>query len=340
MFLIHRQWNTSSPVDGSLFEQFGGFLSGTVGSLWALAGVILFYIALTEQREDFKTNRANLELQREELRLNTDELKAQRIEFEKQNETLAKQHETLTKQQFENTFFSLLRVQQDIRSSVERIDKRYLADGSLEVIVHKGFTFFELLREEMVQTKRRLTDVKEKIAKGEEVKNLKLLMIQYKFDTIEDLSNEEKVSRCCYINLFNKYHTQLGHYFRNLYHLLKFLYEYESEEFVHTVTQTSNIVITEGLKKTIEVKTRKKYKIYAEFIQAQMSSSELFLLFYNAVFFSKMKEFVYHYDLIENLAQEDLLNPEIDISFYSGEAFEIVHYNAIELKSRKSIMRP
>ncbi len=65
----------------------GEFLGGTVGSIWALAGVILFFLALIYQKRE-------LVLQREEL-------KESRKIMEYQSATIAIQ-------QFENTFFQLL----------------------------------------------------------------------------------------------------------------------------------------------------------------------------------------------------------------------------------------
>ncbi len=65
----------------------GEFFGGTVGTIWALAGVILFYLALIYQRRE-------LELQREEL------LESRAI--------LNHQSQTIEIQQFENTFFQLL----------------------------------------------------------------------------------------------------------------------------------------------------------------------------------------------------------------------------------------
>ncbi|TRX51759.1 hypothetical protein FNH22_23655 [Fulvivirga sp. M361] len=65
----------------------GEFLGGTVGSIWALAGVILFFLALIYQKRE-------LVLQREEL-------KESRKIMENQSATIAIQ-------QFENTFFQLL----------------------------------------------------------------------------------------------------------------------------------------------------------------------------------------------------------------------------------------
>ena len=78
-------FSTQEGIDA--LSTIGEFFGGTVGSIWALAGVILFYLALIYQRRE-------LELQREEL-LETREI-------------LDRQSQTIEIQQFENTFFQLL----------------------------------------------------------------------------------------------------------------------------------------------------------------------------------------------------------------------------------------
>ncbi len=66
-------------------SSIGEFFGGTVGTIWTLAGIILFYLALIYQRRE-------LELQRKEL-----------VET---GQILDRQSQTIELQQFENTFFS------------------------------------------------------------------------------------------------------------------------------------------------------------------------------------------------------------------------------------------
>ena len=51
--LIFFLWNNlsfslTSSIDNEKFSHFGDFIGGIVGSLWALAGVFLFYVALKD----------------------------------------------------------------------------------------------------------------------------------------------------------------------------------------------------------------------------------------------------------------------------------------------------
>lgn len=84
-----------------------GDSSGVVNALvsaFAFAGVI---VAIIMQRDELRLQREDLELQREELKNTTRELSLQREEFEIQNKTLQLQR-------FENTFFQMMGLQQEI----------------------------------------------------------------------------------------------------------------------------------------------------------------------------------------------------------------------------------
>ncbi len=84
---IQKLRDSSFTVDNDTLGMIGEFLGGTVGAIWALAGVILFYLALIYQRRE-------LELQRQELK--------------ETREILENQSDTIAVQQFDNTFFKLL----------------------------------------------------------------------------------------------------------------------------------------------------------------------------------------------------------------------------------------
>lgn len=73
--------------DQTMLGMAGEFLGGTVGSIWALAGVILFFLALIYQKR---------------------ELVLQRMELHESRKIMESQSKTIAIQQFENTFFQLL----------------------------------------------------------------------------------------------------------------------------------------------------------------------------------------------------------------------------------------
>ena len=68
IFILLGNWNFSQTLDEEKIAQFGDFIGGIIGSLFSLAGVILFYVALKEQRKDININQENLKLQNNALK--------------------------------------------------------------------------------------------------------------------------------------------------------------------------------------------------------------------------------------------------------------------------------
>lgn len=124
--------------DLNTLSMLGEFFGGAVGSIWGLAGVVLFYLALIYQRRE-------LELQREEL------LESRKI--------MDIQSKTIQIQQFENTFFQLLEfhldaakkieLQEDgngfdkmfneLKKSVSSTKRKRKKDGSSEILDSRAF---------------------------------------------------------------------------------------------------------------------------------------------------------------------------------------------------------
>lgn len=80
-FVFFSRWSFSRTLDEEIVGQFGDFVGGAVGTLFALAGVVLYYVALTEQRKDLKINQDNLKIQTDALTQQIEEFKAQKEEM-------------------------------------------------------------------------------------------------------------------------------------------------------------------------------------------------------------------------------------------------------------------
>lgn len=120
------EFSLSLKADAEKIAQFGDFIGGVAGSFWALAGVLLFYKALTEQREDFQNNKQSLDMQANALDLQVDALNQQIEEFKLNRRELIdsrkvyeEQSKTIKLQQFESSFYSLLNLHQ---STKEKLD--------------------------------------------------------------------------------------------------------------------------------------------------------------------------------------------------------------------------
>lgn len=117
-----------------------------------------------------------------------------------------------------------------------------------------------------------------------------------KYDLYQKLSIDGKI-KIGYRFLLNKYEI-LGHYFKHLYHILLFIKSIEDERLDGRI---------DGSKKQ---KIHAQFRQYAQFVQAQMSTNELLLLYYHSFIQTDLQELIIHYDLLENLPIKDLIMPE------------------------------
>ncbi|PKA23952.1 hypothetical protein CH381_23125 [Leptospira sp. mixed culture ATI2-C-A1] len=106
-------------------------------------------------------------------------------------------------------------------------------------------------------------------------------------DAISDsikLINEEGQLSYLYLICHNKLESSIGNYFRSIYQCLKLIKQLEDE----------------GHK--LEAKN------YANIFQARFNSWELTLLFYNSLSFKKLKDLLDHFEFLDNLYIEDLID--------------------------------
>lgn|GEM_PF-6166311 len=311
-------------IDEQLTGVVGDFIGGIVGTIFSFAGVILFFLALR--------------LQSKELSLQLKELKDTR--------------EVFSIQQFENTFFNLLKNQNEIRLSTELKERNY--NSRLEEYQYnyfKGYSAFERIKEFMFNKRDNMNSnftKAEKVMTGESDLSkekvdifLDRLNEHYSFSFEEFKENPLLKSKVIYKETFKEYNNQLSHYFRNIYHILLYIKENEELELSNNFMDEMSgekIGILINKENLEEARIKRKYKKYSQFLQAQMSSTELLLLFYNALFFPNAKRLVQYYDLIENLNIDDLLYPDIDVSNYNEYQtnWEIIPKS--NLKRRDDIM--
>lgn len=142
IFINFGSWKFSLILDETIMGQFGDFVGGVIGSLFAFIGVILYYIALKAQREDVQTNKDALNLQMQALNQQIEEFKAQTEElqetrkvyeeqtnlyreqtnyYQQQVKELKIQTKTSALQHFNSEFYSLLNVFIDIKNNCESL---------------------------------------------------------------------------------------------------------------------------------------------------------------------------------------------------------------------------
>jgi hypothetical protein len=186
--------------------------------------------------------------QKEELQLTRKEMAATRAQFIQQNETLSKQA-------FESTFFQLLVLHHDIvKNIVHQVNNASF----------NGRKYFRRAFEEFIgiySGQRRNSGIVDGQTFNPQT-DMKAIIIAYKL-------------------FFKEHQDQIGHYFRQLYHIMKFIDD-------------------------SDLNPEDKYK-YARFVRAQLSTYELVLLFYNVMAghgFFKFRELVIRYDVLQNMNQD------------------------------------
>jgi hypothetical protein len=266
-FLIILLWLFAWHFVGSSlnsWDERGAFgdMFGAINALFsglAFGGVIF---AILLQRKE-------LELQRQELVQTRDELRGQR-------EALDQQNIARDKQIFESTFFQLVRFQIDI---TESIDVKLLGGAEGEVTVSD-------FRE----------GNKPPLIGKDSFKGFFENYSQRYYTHYDHGKTIEELVDISYTDFFNKYQSDLGHYFRNLYNIYKFI--------------------------DISAIAEQQKKFYSNLIRAQLSNYELLMLFYNSKshFGIKFIKYIVKYELFDNMPLDKLIKKE-HIALYDKKAY-------------------
>lgn len=202
-------------------------------------------------------------LQREELELQRKELVQTREELHGQKEQLKLQNETFRLQQFEATFFQMLSLHNDIVGAID-------IDATTEHASLTGRDSFVGMHRSYVRC----------YAKDKE-----------KFSG----KSENEIIEYSYAELHLRHQMDLGHYFRVLYNIIKFV---------------DHCVVIDK-------------KFYTNIVRAQLSNHEIVLLFYNCLSShgkEKFRPLVIKYALLKNIPKGLLMHKE-HIDLYPPEAY-------------------
>ena len=263
-------WLINKNIDCSTERGTFGDMFGAVNALFsglAFAGLI---VTILYQKEELK-------LQREELKETRNELNAQKLEFQEQNKTMKRQR-------FENTFFNMLSLQQEI---VANLSFEYYASPNIrphnipEEIFYRG--------------------VPKGLFHGREVFEgiYKHAVIEYNgiryLDGIYKLLSNSGYAIYSNISIT----TRFDHYFRHLYRIVKYV-------------DSSDLISDD-----------ERYE-YACIARSQLSDYELVMLFYNCLTANgraKFKPLIEKYSIFNNL-REELLAKREHKKEYSEKAYD------------------
>jgi hypothetical protein len=187
------------------------------------------------------------------------EVKYTRLELEGQKNEMKEQNITLGRQRIENTFFQLISLHHQIINGIDIRQGSHVTNQGRDVFRHIYKDFWGLIRKSN--------------------------------NSIQTLNKD-------YLYYYKEYESDLGHYFRNLYRIIKFI---------------DNVPF---------LSYDEKYD-YICILRAQLSSSELLLLFYNCISengLEKFKPLIEKYHFFKNLPENELGN-NTHRQFYNESAF-------------------
>jgi len=204
-FMWNESFNTEGQIKGDKFGQLGDIVGGFIGSLWALAGVIMLYAALKDHREDIQNNQKALEAHIETLQVQTNEFQLQRIELTETRVVFIEQTKTLKLQQFEQTFFNMLNLHHLIINELRFTHKKKSITKSLENVsqkilsttetFHKGRDCFKYFYSEFQKTYE-------------------------KHSALNAHEDDSETIKHSFSDFYEKYQSSLGHYFKNTFKII------------------------------------------------------------------------------------------------------------------------
>lgn len=262
-----------------------GDMFGPVNALFAgLAFAAIVYTIILQQKE--------LGLQRKEL-INTRNI--------------------FQKQQFENTFFQLTAGLQLLIDGITYehtiIEYTNGKEKDRRKTMLNGRAYFEFIQNDF----EKLFEFISKTIKNGSINQAELtaaierMMFVYKIDKNffysnseeykkYDLSDPSALTKYLCFKVFPSISAKVSHYFRNLANILSYIKENEK-------MQGETLQETDG-----SINGVLNFKQYADFLRAQLSDAELFLLFYRSLDDQKLKRLFDHFHFIDDLPTDLLLN--------------------------------
>lgn len=237
------------------YNELGDFIGGITAPFLSVVALLLLYLTYKSQKEELSETRG----------------------------ILNKQTETLTRQQFETTFFNMLNLHHDIVKSIDLFRKTptlhelrqeaagRIAESPKETVYGRDCfrTFYEGYTNEYKKTRQEMH--------------------------ISGKSLYKDIINTAYENYYKRHQSDLGHYFRNLYHVFKLI-------------------------KRSEIDNKKEY---ASLVRAQLSSHELLMLFYNSLSDQgeKFKPLIEEFHILKGMPEGNLIEKDHK-NLYASSAFE------------------
>lgn len=296
-----HNFDSNYQINDNKLGSFGDIIGGLIGSIWALAGYILYYVALKEQRKDIETNQRGLNVQIATLERQVQEYELQRQELVETRKVLNQQSITLLKQQFESTFFNSLNLLNNIIDKfiiiIPSVRTEY--DAEKNINRPKNYNINLIGKDVFINYLEKLKEAYSQYCADNEESNFLQALDALDGDINKnDFEKEKIIVKRVASKYYDEYQKELGHYFRTVNNIVKLI--------ARDSTKISG------------------FQFYNELFTDQFSSEELVLLFY---YFIVIEEKQFTKDYIEKNyffrnINSDLLLKVSHKSLYKDRAYD------------------
>lgn len=276
MVILSFFWVSSGLTLYFMFPEWDG--RGTFGDMFGTTNSLFSGLA-------FAGIIYTIFLQRVELRLQREELKLQREAVENSTNELAGQKNLMDLQSFENTFFQMISLHNEIvRSFINETGTLKGREFLRHINISCQFTY----ENELATITRKKHFHNQSVVSSIEIQN------KYDNDTRYTAFIET------YTKFYKDYENQLGQYFRNLYHIIRRVHRSKCLP-------------------SFEAKME-----YIRIIRAQLSTPELHLIYFNCMYSYgyKLKVFADQYKLFDNMIFDKLNDPGIQDVYINLQEFD------------------
>ena len=264
---------------------FGDFVGGILNPLVAFSAFYWLTVSVLIQKKELsKTTEALIETS-----------KAQK-----------EQAQTQSRQRFEGTFFQLISLHQEIVKSIDlyNSDKEHSTTGRdcFSVFYKRFKKQFELTT---------ITTIKPHLKKSGFLIGAVPALHTLPQNEVEEAQTKIETINAAYIDFYDKNQSEIGHYFRSLYNIVKFIHNSDIED----------------------------KRLYSNLLRAQLSVNEMTLLFYNCLSdlgYEKFKPLIEEYSLLKGIPNKMLINIIEHKKHYDKSAFGNKKHN----KAPKSTTSP
>lgn len=225
------------------------------------------------------------------------------ITYDNQRAELSRSRELVISQKFESAFFNLLENQTHIVEQISfplREVFCWLQTHPIDEKIYKndivsGINFFEIAANDWNIWYNQSGGVTQIDFHSRDIQSIySAFLIEDPNASTPGMENALERIKFKYKIFYEIYHVYYGNYFRHLYYILKFI-------------DDSGITNADKM-------------LYAGILQSKLTSGELRMIFYNGLCFEKMKDLINKYQIIKNLAADDLADSEAHRNLFENIA--------------------